>query len=145
MIAISNKLKNGSKMGHRIIKSGIPVFFTFLILATMIIISGGCYYDNEEDLYPNTAECDTLNITYETAIAPIMANSCNSCHSGTAPSGGIKTDSYNDLSVIANSGRLWGAVSHAQGYSPMPKDQAKLSDCALTKIEKWINSGLPEN
>jgi hypothetical protein len=109
------------------------------------IIPGGCYYDNEEDLYPNAPECDTLNITYEATIAPIMANSCNTCHSGSAPSGGIKTDSYTDLSAIASNGRLWGAVSHAQGYSPMPKDQAKLSECDLTKIEKWISSGLPEN
>ena len=145
MIVISHKLKNGSTMEHRIIKSGIPVFFTILILATVIIAPGGCYYDNEEDLYPNVPECDTLNITYETAIAPIMTNNCNTCHSGPAPSGGIKTDSYNDLAVIASNGSLWGAVSHAQGYSPMPKDQAKLSECALKKIEKWINSGLPEN
>ena len=145
MIVISLKLKNGSTMGHRIIKSGIPVFITVLILTMMIIVPGGCYYDNEEDLYPNATDCDTLNITYETAIAPIMANSCNTCHSGPAPSAGIKTDTYVDLSVIANNGRLWGAVSHAQGYSPMPKDQAMLSECSLTKIEKWISDGLPEN
>lgn len=132
-------------MGHQIIKSGIPVLFTMLILAVVIVLSGGCYYDNEEDLYPNATECDTLNITYEATIAPIMANSCNTCHSGPSPSAGIKTDSYGDLAIIANNGRLWGVVSHAQGYSPMPKDQAKLSDCSLTKIGKWINSGLPEN
>jgi hypothetical protein len=105
-----------------------------------MMMSGGCYYDNEEELYPNVAGCDTLNITYEASIAPVMAKSCNTCHSGSAPSAGIRTDNYNDLSVIASNGRLWGAVSHAQGYSPMPKDQAMLSDCDLSKIRKWIDS-----
>ncbi len=132
-------------MAHQIIRSGIPVFLTVLLLAALSMIPGGCYYDNEEDLYPDAGGCDTVNITYEAAIAPIMASSCNTCHSGAAASAGIRTDSYSELSVIAGNGRLWGAVSHAQGYSPMPKDQSMLSDCNLTKIRIWIDTGLPEN
>ena len=118
----------------------MPVVILPLLFIAVMMMSGGCYYDNEEELYPNVAGCDTLNITYEASIAPVMAKSCNTCHSGSAPSAGIRTDNYNDLSVIASNGRLWGAVSHAQGYSPMPKDQAMLSDCDLSKIRKWIDS-----
>lgn len=121
-------------------------------LRTLLLLSGltaaialiqGCYYDNEEYLYPVTASCDTTGVTYNGTVAPIMAANCNGCHGSTAPSAGIVTD--NLASVKANMARIWGSVNHQGGYQAMPKNMAKLSDCNLAKIGAWKNAGMPDN
>lgn len=115
---------------------------SYLFIVIFIISSfTGCYYDNEEDLYPQAPDCDTINVTYATAIVPIMSASCNSCHNESFASGGVKTDNYDDLKIIADDGRLWGSVNHESGYSPMPKDRPKLNNCDLTKIGIWLDNG----
>jgi hypothetical protein len=116
----------------------------FLALSVLAILSfNGCYYDNEEDLYLGSNTCDTSNVTYSQSVAPVFANYCNSCHSGSAPSGNISTDSY--TSVKNNISRIKGAVNHTSGFSPMPQNGNKLSDCDLTRLDIWIRNGMPEN
>lgn len=113
-----------------------------LILLSLIVTGlSGCYYDNEEELYPQPIECDTINVTYSQTIAPIMSSSCDFCHASSAPSGNVITDNYDDLKTIADDGRLWGSVNHESGYSPMPKDRPKLNDCDLKKIKVWLDNG----
>lgn len=116
--------------------------FNYLVIISLIVLGmTSCYYDNEEELYPNPIECDTTNVTYSASITPIMSNNCNGCHSSSAPSGNIITDTYEGLKIIADDGSLWGAVNHESGYSPMPKDRPKLNDCDLTKIGIWLDNG----
>ena len=116
---------------------------TATILLLTIALSG-CYYDKENELYPNVACGDTTNITYSRSIAPIMTANCNVCHGAAIASGGVITDNYNDLSAVAQSGMLWGAVSW-QG-NPMPKGATDtISICDRTKIKKWIDAGAPNN
>lgn len=118
--------------------------FTLLVSAFILTLSlTGCYYDNEEDLYPGSSTCDTSNVTYTNAVATVLAANCNSCHSGAGASGGIVTDNY--TSVKANMSRIRGAVNHQSGFSPMPQNGSKLSACELTKIDVWINQGMPNN
>jgi hypothetical protein len=74
-----------------------------------------------------------------------MTGSCNVCHSTTLASGGIVTDSYDGLSVVAKNGRLWGAVSHSAGFQAMPQNSSQLSDCDLGKIQIWVKAGYPNN
>jgi len=119
----------------------IRIFNYLMILGLIILGTTSCYYDNEEELYPQPIECDTSNVTYSSSIAPIMSNSCNDCHGGVAPAAGIETDTYEGLKIIADDGRLRGVVNHESGYSPMPKDRPKLNDCDLTKIGIWLDNG----
>jgi len=122
------------------------IFPLISVLLLMFSISG-CYYDNEEDLYPGSSNCDTSNVTYSNSVAPVFANAnganCNSCHSSSNPSGNIVTDNY--TSVKANISRIRGAINHQSGFSPMPQNGSKLSVCELTKIDVWINQGMPNN
>jgi len=104
-----------------------------------------CYYDNEEELYPNPTSCDTTNITYSGTVVPILQNSCYSCHNSVNQQGGIVLDNYNDLQTIVNNGSFRGAINHLNGYSPMPKGGEKLNDCNLTLINKWLDDGAPNN
>ncbi len=117
------------------------VYLIYIFFIGIIIGIQSCTYDNEVELYPQPVECDTTSVSYSAAIIPIMSNNCNGCHGGAAPTAGVITDSYEGLKQIADDGRLWGAVNHEQGYSPMPKDLPKLNDCDLAQINIWINNG----
>jgi hypothetical protein len=89
--------------------------------------------------------CDTTVFSYAAVIKPIITTNCQGCHSGTAASAGIDLSTYNGLKAKVTDGRLWGAINHMAGFSAMPKNGPKLSDCDITKIRKWINSGSPNN
>jgi len=40
---------------------------------------------------------------------------------------------------------LMGTIKHESGWSPMPKNGNKLSDCKIQKIDRWILDGTPNN
>ena len=89
--------------------------------------------------------CDTINVKYSTHIKPIIQNTCQGCHSGTAPGGGISLATYAGVKAIADNGKLFGSISHLTGYSAMPKNGNKLTDCQTTMVKLWINQGAPDN
>lgn len=104
-----------------------------------------CYYDVEDELYPQAAPCDTTNVTYSNTVWPIINSNCTSCHSGSAPAGNIRLEDYNDISAAANNGSFLGVIKHEPGWSPMPKGGGKLNDCEIAQIETWVNQGAPNN
>jgi len=114
----------------------------------MIIISS-CYYDKEELLYPVTENvCDTTNFTYGVKVSEIINSNCLACHGNsvyTIAGGGINLDGYSNLKAFVDNGKLIGSINHEQGFSPMPKNGGKLSECDISIIELWINSGSPDN
>jgi hypothetical protein len=122
---------------------------TKIILIAMVIALAfsfnACYYDNVEDLYPTQGDCDTTAISYTTDVWPIINANCTSCHSGSAASGNVRLENYSQIKATGENGRLLGVIKHESGWSPMPKDGAKLSDCNISTIEAWINQGYPEN
>ncbi|HEU5147013.1 MAG TPA: hypothetical protein VFT90_09870 [Chryseosolibacter sp.] len=116
----------------------------YAIALTFILSSGACYYDNEELLYPGTT-CTTLaNPTFSVDILPLMNARCNGCHAGAFASAGIRLDSYREVIKHVNSGSLLGSITHAAGYSAMPKNTGKMSGCEIQKIQSWISSGIKE-
>ena len=112
-----------------------------ILSITIISFLSSCYYDNEEVLYPNNGNCDTTNITYTNTIQPIMTQSCTGCHSSSSPSGGIDLSTYSSVRASAEDGSLYGSMAFQSGYSPMPKNGSKSTDCTLNKIQAWINQG----
>lgn len=122
----------------------------FALILVLGLFAQACYYDNEEYLYPESAECITENMSYAKDVWPVISASCTGCHSGANPSGGIRLENYTDVNAAAligagNYGSLYGAISHASGNSPMPKGSDKLSDCTISKIKAWIDQGTLDN
>jgi hypothetical protein len=114
-----------------------------VILITLFL--PGCYYDKESELYPSSDNCDTTGtMSYSGSIAPIMQKYCNDCHNSAMAESGVVTENYQGLSVVANNGSLWAAVSWS-GPIHMPQGQRQLSECNLVKINKWILAGAPNN
>jgi hypothetical protein len=89
--------------------------------------------------------CDSNQFKYSANISIIINSYCTGCHSGTAASGNIDLSTYNTVKIQATNGRLVGAVTHAAGYSAMPKNANKLSDCQITQIKKWVTAGALNN
>ncbi len=120
-------------------KQNIIFLFTLFALT-------GCYRDNEKDLYPVTGTCDVAGVTYASTVAPILqSNGCISCHSGAAPSGNISLQTHASVRAVAINGKLYGAISHTAGFSPMPKGGSRMSDCNILKIKAWIDAGSINN
>ncbi len=89
--------------------------------------------------------CDTSRFTFSADIKNILINNCTGCHGGTTPANNMNFTTYDGVRAVAINGKLMGAITHAPGFSPMPKNASKLSDCNITKIRKWIASGSPNN
>ena len=89
--------------------------------------------------------CDSSVFTYSAAILPVIQNKCQGCHSGTNAQGSIDLSSYTLVKAKVADGKLWGSINHQTGFSPMPKNGAKLTDCELSQFQKWIAAGAPNN
>ncbi len=121
-----------------------------LILFTLIVaFFAGCYYDNEETLYPKLDKgCDTTGVTYSKSVVPIFQTNCLSCHSASqylGSGGNINLDDFNSVQQVALKGNLFGAITHNPKNSAMPKNGAKLDTCSITKIKIWIDHGAINN
>lgn len=92
------------------------------------------------------AACDaTAAATFNGTIKPLLATNCVGCHSGSLPQGGIDLSSYTGVKAKVTDGKLWGSVNFLPGFSAMPKNGQKLSDCELAQLKKWIDSGALNN
>src|SRR5690606_11671059 len=113
-------------------------YYRNCILLAGIIIINGCYYDNKEDLYPDTGNCDTTNIGFTTVIKPIVDQHCatSGCHLGASPTG-YDFSNYEGFAKVAHNGKLIPAIEHT-GPNPMPEGTPKLDYCTLTKIKLWV-------
>jgi len=124
----------------------MKILKTFLIVAGFSAFSS-CYYDKEEELYPNSfGGCDTTNTTYSTRVRKIIDANCmgSACHDGATPSG-WELSTYAGVAAAAAGGNLTGAINQASGFSAMPKSRPKLSDCDIAAIQKWVNNGAQNN
>ncbi len=111
----------------------------------MLLVSaafGGCYYDNEEELYPFSF-CDTQNVTWSGTIQPIIQSRCAipGCHVTGAQSPNLTT--YAGVKSQADAGRIQARVID-RSPSAMPPSGA-LPSCELLAISAWLAAGAPEN
>jgi len=119
-----------------------------VLLIVTIGVTGfqSCYYDVEEELYPNVdTACDTSGVTYSNSIVPVLSANCYSCHDQGTAQGGVVLDDYLNVYAHATDGTLLGAIRWDAGYKAMPQGGAKLNDCTIKIVETWINAGAPDN
>ena len=123
----------------------------FLTLAVSISLTS-CYYDTEEELYPDsgTVVCDTTSVSYTTDIVPIMNSKCSysGCHAGANAAAGIPLETYAGVKeyIDADKARFISSIFWDGNASNMPKGAStKMIDCNINTIKAWINSGYPNN
>ena len=126
----------------------IRITGSFLLTLLIVALVYSCYYDSEEYLYPQLNNgCDTINITFNLSVKPVLQNNCYGCHSNSTSTfgGNIRLEDYSDVLLSANNGKLLGSITHAGGFVPMPQGAQQLEACKITIIRKWIESGTPNN
>jgi hypothetical protein len=111
--------------------------FFFLIFIMSGSLLNGCYYDNAEELYPGSLNCDVSNLSYDLVIKPIIDSNCaiSGCHvSGT---GRKDLSTYQGVKDVVDDGRLNQNVVVEKTMPP----SGALSTCNIAKIEAWIQDG----
>ncbi len=116
------------------------IIFCFVFMS----IFTSCYYDVEEDLYPNE-NCTITTVSYNTDILPVLESKCIVCHNNASLLGNITLEGHANVVNYIKNGSFIGSIRHEGIYSPMPKGSSKLEVCTIQKIEKWIADGYPEN
>lgn len=115
----------------------------FLLLGLVCLFTG-CYYDNEQDLYPLTpGGCDTIAVSYNTEIMTIMNTKCVSCHSGGFPAGGLALNTH--ALVSGNITNIIDRIKRNPDDALLMPQGAKLDPCSISKIEAWARQGAPNN
>ena len=71
------------------------------ISCTVLLVSASLFVC---DLVLAQKQPSTLKISYARDIAPILRENCNACHNAETKSGGLRTDSYEDLMKGGQSG-----------------------------------------
>ena len=111
----------------------------------------GCLYENREEVFPEPEEepvddpCGTIDLSFAESIFPELQKHCLDCHSRQNAAGGVILEGFDNLLVYVNNGQFLGAVRHDPGFSAMPKNEGKLPDCDIVRIEAWIEAGAPNN
>lgn len=129
-------------------KNLITILAIGTVIALGMSVQTGCYYDNEEDLYPFSDMCDTTGVTLSGTVKPILQGTCYACHNASAAGAagaGYNLEDYNPLKQLATNGRLICAIEHGNGCSPMPKGGGRLPQCDIDKIKTWAAAGAPNN
>jgi len=120
---------------------------SIVLLLSFIATMQGCYYDNEQVLYPapvNTT-CDTAAVTYTGRIAQIVQTNCygsgSDCHATSNSASGYNLETIGN--VQTNIDLIIADVQHV-GPHDMPLGLPKLSDCDINAFVAWRNNGMPQ-
>jgi hypothetical protein len=89
--------------------------------------------------------CDTFNVGFSNSIVPIIQTYCNGCHSGNNYATPINYSSYAGVKATVDDGRLLGSLYHRSGFIPMPQNGDQLPSCKIAIIQRWVDSGAPNN
>jgi len=87
--------------------------------------------------------CDTTGVvTYNKQISALISTNCIACHSATNASKGIQLDTYANVKVQLDNGKLLAAV---KGTSIQMPPGYRISNCELRQIELWKANGATQN
>lgn len=111
----------------------------------VLALTTSCFYDVEEELYPEEGECVTTGVTYTGFVEALIEQRCLTCHAQSINLGGVNLEGYAALKVYVDNGEFLGSVRHDPGFSPMPENQQKMPECDILKLEAWIADGALEN
>ncbi|MFT4535039.1 MAG: hypothetical protein ACJA1A_001579 [Saprospiraceae bacterium] len=116
-----------------------------LIICASVLVALSCEKDEVPPVDP--AVCETENLTYDNFAKNLINGSCatSGCHDVNANANAVPYSfhNYEVLKAAVDDGRILGAINREMGFNPMPKGEAKLSDCNISKMEAWIADGAP--
>lgn len=119
-----------------------------LSLLTLVITLNifSCTSDKPSVTPNNTSNltCDTT-FAFGTRINTILQSQCYGCHGERDINFPMQPFSVLQSRVLASNSLFLKSIKHESGASPMPKGRAKLSNCDIAAIEKWVKAGALNN
>jgi hypothetical protein len=115
--------------------------FVFFSLSVIMVFFSACVHHNKEYILAQTGTCDTINTKYAVGVQPIITANCNTqngCHGGSG-AGSILLENY--AQVSQNAALILSEINSGD----MPKNNSKLDNCKISKIQSWINNGKQNN
>lgn len=116
--------------------------FRILIAITAgVLFTSGCYYDKEEELYPQGLQNIPANVSFTGDIQPIISKSCatSGCHAADGQSPALTSYSQ----IAANKDQIKArAVDGNPSFMPA---SGALSQSDRTKLATWITKGALNN
>lgn len=111
-----------------------------ILACTALLALSGCYYDNEQELYPNSY-CDTTSVTWSFSIQPLINSNCAipGCHVPGAQSPDLSTYEV----VRSNAASIRGVVIDGSPFIMPPTGQ--LPSCDRLKVSRWVDGGALQN
>lgn len=115
-----------------------------VVLLPMLLLAEGCYYDVEEELYPNGV-CNTTNVTFSGTVLPLMQSHCAvpTCHVSVGGNGAGDFTAYAGVMEKVNSGAFADRVLVQRNMPPSTHTQ--LRACDLQQLQAWLDAGSPNN
>ncbi len=118
----------------------------YITIASICLLNS-CSYDNEDDLYGLTI-CDTISMSFEADIFPIINEHCSTCHSGPTPPDGLALLDYNQIQISANDASTDGMIHRiekADGEAGIMPQAYRLPQCQIDMIKAWVAQGTLNN
>lgn len=112
-------------------------------MALPVLALSGCYYDNEEELYPGVCVVGDATVAgyWTSTVNPIIQSRCAipGCHvaGGTGP--GDFTQ-YVNVKAKVDDGTFQQLVLQLKSMPPT----GPLPACDLQKLQAWVDAGAPE-
>lgn len=106
-----------------------------LLFGWIMTLVSSCYYDVEEELYPQSNNCNLSDIAYSTKIKSIITQNCarSGCHVAGAQQPDLSD--YNKLSANLSRVNERAVISKTMPpTSPMEK-------CDIEALKAWIAAG----
>jgi hypothetical protein len=130
---------------------GKKLQIVYWLAAAPLLLLYGCYNYKYDKTFPLSSTCDTTNVSYSRDIVPVITANCavaGGCHdaAGSSVSGHDYT-TYAGVKAVATYDFIVTDINWVPtaGHNNMPKNGAKLPDCDINKITRWVNEGAPNN
>lgn len=116
------------------------LFGTIVFFLTSFFLTG-CYTDKEDLLYGDVI-CDTVDVSFNNDILPIIKTKCatSGCHVQGGSGSGI-FENYNQIKAKADNQSLARRVLELKDMPPT----APLTACQIEYFRQWLTDGAVNN
>lgn len=117
-----------------------------VMLFVVAMTSQQCYYDNAEELYPQTEDPNDSIVTFADDIQPMITTYCSNtaaCHAAGAPGGATQPVLVTYADISSSIVRIEQRVI-VDGNMP-PSGQAEPTPEEIQELQTWIDEGFPDN
>ena len=115
----------------------IKLFVSFLSVTILATSCTKAIIDENPESNPPV----TKTVYYNPDVQAIMYNNCVTCHSGSAPSAGLRLDNYTDTRYATENGNVIERMNSTT--SPMPPNGV-LPPLQRQLMDKWVLDGFLE-